>query len=112
MNTGTTISGRPSMGSWVTYGLGSDADDLPGFVVLTAGMAAAARCSRSPRTVERRLPAQPLPGVHLRGQGDPVLYLSRPGGVDESGQRDVVDAVQKLNAIHNNAIEDLEIATT
>ncbi|HZN65241.1 MAG TPA: DUF1501 domain-containing protein [Tepidisphaeraceae bacterium] len=111
MNTGTTISGRPSMGSWVTYGLGSDADDLPGFVVLTS----AGRGGQMQPIASRQWSAGFLPsrfqGVHLRGQGDPVLYLSRPGGVDESGQRDVVDAVQKLSAIHNNAIEDPEIAT-
>jgi len=111
MNTGTTISGRPSMGSWVTYGLGSDADDLPGFVVLTS----AGRGGQMQPIASRQWSAGFLPskfqGVHLRGQGDPVLYLSRPGGVGPTEQRDVVDAVQSLNRIRNTVAEDPEIAT-
>jgi hypothetical protein len=111
MNTGTTISGRPSMGSWVTYGLGSDAEDLPGFVVLTS----AGRGGQMQPIASRQWSAGFLPsrfqGVHLRGQGDPVLYLSRPGGVGPTEQRDVVDAVQSLNRIRNTVSEDPEIAT-
>ena len=111
MNTGTTISGRPSMGSWVTYGLGSDADDLPGFVVLTS----AGRGGQMQPIASRQWSAGFLPsrfqGVHLRGQGDPVLYLSRPPGVAEAEQRDVVDAVQKLNQIHQAKVDDPEIST-
>src|SRR5437867_2262235 len=111
MNTGTTISGRPSMGSWVTYGLGSDAEDLPGFVVLTS----AGKGGQMQPIASRQWSAGFLPsrfqGVHLRGQGDPVLYLSRPGGVGPSEQRDVVDAVQSLNRIRNTVAEDPEIAT-
>jgi hypothetical protein len=111
MNTGTTISGRPSMGSWVTYGLGSDADDLPGFVVLTS----AGRGGQMQPIASRQWSAGFLPsrfqGVHLRGQGDPVLYLSRPAGVGEGEQRDVVDAVQKLNQIHQARVDDPEIST-
>jgi hypothetical protein len=61
--------------------------------------------------VERGLPAQQVQGVQFRGQGDPVLYLSRPAGVDEKRQRDVVDAVQKLNEQQNRLVEDPEIAT-
>ena len=111
MNTGTTISGRPSMGSWITYGLGSDADDLPGFVVLTS----AGRGGQMQPIASRQWSAGFLPsrfqGVHLRGQGDPVLYLSRPNGVGPEEQRDVVDAVQSLNRIHQAAVDDPEIAT-
>ena len=111
MNTGTTISGRPSMGSWVTYGLGSDADDLPGFVVLTS----AGRGGQMQPIASRQWSAGFLPsrfqGVHLRGQGDPVLYLSRPAGVGPDEQRDVVDAVQKLNQIHQAKVDDPEIST-
>src|SRR5204862_1850799 len=78
MNTGTTISGRPSMGSWVTYGLGSDSHNLPGFVVLTSDGA-----GRSPQPIATRmwhsgfLPSR-FQGVHFRSKGDPVLYLTRP----------------------------------
>src|SRR5205085_7944519 len=83
MNTGTMISGRPSMGSWVLYGLGSESEDLPGFVVLTSTE------GRSPQPISTRfwhsgfLPGQ-FQGVHLRSKGDPVLYLNRPKGVSPS----------------------------
>ena len=80
MNTGSQIAGRPSMGAWVTYGLGSDADDLPGFVVLTSP-GAAARTSRSPPGNGQRFLPSRFQGVRLRGKGDPVLYLTNPPGV-------------------------------
>jgi hypothetical protein len=111
MNTGTTISGRPSMGSWVTYGLGSDCDNLPGFVVLTSS----GRGGQNQPIASRQWHSGFLPsrfqGVHLRGRGDPVLYLSSPPGVKPQQQRDVVDAVQTLNAIANESVDDPEIAT-
>src|SRR5688500_12579805 len=111
MNTGTTISGRPSMGSWVTYGLGSDTENLPGFVVLTSSGS-----GRPPQPIGSRqwgagfLPSR-FQGVHLRGQGDPVMYLSRPAGVGVSEQRDVVDTVNALNRARDAVVEDPEIAT-
>jgi hypothetical protein len=111
MNTGTTISGRPSMGSWVTYGLGSDCDNLPGFVVLTS----TGRGGQNQPIASRMWHSGFLPskfqGVHLRGQGDPVLYLSSPGGVGPDRQRDVVSAVQELNRLENRVVDDPEIAT-
>ncbi|QOV91023.1 DUF1501 domain-containing protein [Humisphaera borealis] len=111
INTGTTISGRPSMGSWITYGLGSQADNLPGFVVLTS----AGRGGQMQPISSRQWSAGFLPsrfqGVHFRGQGDPVLYLTRPPGVTESRQRDVVSAVQKLNEMRNSVVDDPEVAT-
>src|SRR5438445_4295405 len=82
MNTGTSISGRPSMGSWVTYGIGSDSADLPGFVVLTS------EGGRSPQPISTRqwhsgfLPSR-FQGVQFRSAGDPVLYLRNPAGVSE-----------------------------
>ena len=110
MNTGSTVSGRPSMGSWVTYGLGSESDDLPGFVVLTS-----ARGGQMQPIASRQWSAGFLPGrfqgVHLRGQGDPVLYLSSPPGVDRDRQKDVIDAVSQLNQMHHAAVDDPEIAT-
>jgi hypothetical protein len=110
LNTGTAISGRPSMGSWVTYGLGSESDNLPGFVVLisTGG--------RNPQPVAARqwhsgfLPSR-FQGVEFRSAGDPVLYLRNPAGIDRQKQRDVVDAVQALNRLGNEAVEDSEVAT-
>jgi hypothetical protein len=111
MNTGTTISGRPSMGSWVTYGLGSDCDNLPGFVVLTStGKGGQNQPIASRQWHSGFLPSR-FQGVHLRGRGDPVLYLSSPGGVTPDRQRDVVDAVQALNRLHNDMVDDPEIAT-
>jgi hypothetical protein len=111
MNTGTTISGRPAMGSWVHYGLGCEADDLPGFCVLTSN----GRYGQSQPIAQRQWHSGFLPsryqGVHMRGTGDPVLYLTSPQGVDGQRQRDVVDAVQRLNRLHDGVVDDPEIAT-
>lgn len=110
MNTGTSISGRPSMGSWVTYGLGSEVDDLPGFIVLTSkgggqGQPIAARQWHS-----GFLPSR-FQGVKFESKGDPVLYLSPPPGVSPAHQAEIVDAVQKLNRKLDERVEDPEIAT-
>jgi hypothetical protein len=111
MNTGTTISGRPSMGAWVTYGLGSETENLPGFVVLNSTGE-----GRSPQPIAARqwhsgfLPSK-YQGVQLRGKGDPVLYLSNPAGVGPSVQRDVVETVGRLNRVRDHVLEDPEIAT-
>ncbi|MBI1829911.1 MAG: DUF1501 domain-containing protein [Planctomycetes bacterium] len=111
MNTGTTISGRPAMGSWLSYGLGCEADDLPAFCVLTS----TGRYGQSQPIAQRQWSAGMLPsrhqGIHLRGTGDPVLYLTSPAGVDQERQRDVVDAVQQLNRLHDGVVDDPEIAT-
>src|SRR5262249_30416749 len=111
MNTGTTISGRPAMGSWVWYGLGSDSDNLPGFVVLTS----TGKSGQSQPIAARQWHSGFLPsrfqGVHFRSKGDPVLYINNPGGVDTERQRDVVDAVQELNRLQNGVVDDPEIAT-
>jgi hypothetical protein len=111
MNTGSSVSGRPSMGSWITYGLGSEASDLPGFVVLTSN----GRGGQNQPIASRQWAAGFLPGkyqgVHLRGKGDPVLYLTSPPGVDGERQKDVIDAVSKLNRMQNAVVDDPEIAT-
>jgi hypothetical protein len=111
MNTGSTISGRPAMGSWLYYGLGSVSEDLPGFVVLTS----TGRFGQSQPIAARQWHSGFLPsrfqGVHLRSTGDPVLYLSSPAGVDTSQQRDIVDTVQALNRLHEGSVDDPEIAT-
>jgi hypothetical protein len=111
MNTGTTISGRPSMGSWVTYGLGSDADNLPGFVVLTSD----GRGGQNQPIAARQWSAGFLPsrfqGVQFRSKGDTVLYLSSPQGVSRGQQQDVVEAVQQLNGLQSTVVDDPEIAT-
>jgi hypothetical protein len=111
MNTGTTISGRPSMGSWLWYGLGSVCDNLPGFVVLTS----TGRSGQSQPIAARQWHSGFLPssfqGVEFRSRGDPVLYVRSPGGVTPGRQRDVVDAAQALNRLEDEAVDDPEIAT-
>lgn len=110
MNTGTMISGRPAMGAWVLYGLGSESQELPGFVVLSSTE------GRSPQPLSQRfwhsgnLPGQ-FQGVPLRSRGDPVLYLGRPPGVTAGRQQEVVAAVQSLNRRHDSFAEDPEVAT-
>jgi uncharacterized protein (DUF1501 family) len=111
MNTGSQIVGRPAMGSWVTYGLGSDAADLPGFVVLVSQGG-----GRSPQPIAARqwsagfLPSR-FQGVQLRGRGDPVLYLNNSPGVSREQERDVVHSINLLNAHHDATVDDPEIAT-
>jgi hypothetical protein len=110
MNTGTTISGRPSMGSWLTYGLGSEAEDLPGFVVLTSF------AGRSPQPISSRmwhsgfLPSR-LQGVRFNSTGSPVEYLDRPSGVSLHQQREVIEAVAALNRLEGKRIAEPEIET-
>jgi hypothetical protein len=111
MNTGSQIYGRPSMGSWVTYGLGSEASDLPGFVVLVSQGK-----GRSPQPISVRqwssgfLPSR-YQGVQFRAKGDAVLYLQNPPGVSRAQQHDIIDAVNVINAKHNTLVHDPEIAT-
>ncbi len=111
MNTGTTISGRPSMGTWVTYGLGSAAEDLPGFVVMTSS----GRFGQSQPISQRQWHSGFLPtrfqGIELRSKGDAVLYVKNPPGVDAMRQRDVVESVQSLNRLQDGLVRDPEIAT-
>jgi hypothetical protein len=110
MNTGTSISGRPSMGSWVTYGLGSECDDLPGFVVLTS------RGGRNPQPIASRqwhsgfLPSR-YQGVEFYSEGDPVHYVKNPPGVSDASQRRVIDAINDLNRVRNATVENPEIET-
>jgi hypothetical protein len=97
MNTGTSLSGRPSMGAWVSYGLGRDTEDLPAFIVMTS------EGGRSPQPVaSRHWGPGFLPGHHqgvlFRSKGDAVLYLRRPPGTTAGQQRDIVDAVTALDA--------------
>jgi hypothetical protein len=111
MNTGTTISGRPAMGSWINYGLGSESDNLPGFVVLTSnGHFGQAQPIASRQWHSGFLPSR-FQGVRFYSKGDPVLYIGRPQGTTPDRQRDVVDAIRALDSIENETIEDPEIAT-
>ncbi len=110
MNTGTSISGRPSMGSWLTYGLGSDCENLPGFVVLTSSGGGQDQPISSRQWHSGFLPSR-FQGVHFHSKGDPVLYIKNPPGISSEIQRDVIDAANSLNRKLNNEIDDPEIAT-
>jgi hypothetical protein len=110
MNTGTSISGRPSMGSWVTYGLGSESDNLPGFVVLTSS------AGRTPQPISSRqwhsgfLPSR-FQGVPLYSKGDPAHYVRNPHGVDADRQHDVIATIGELDRFHNELVRNPEIDT-
>ncbi len=109
MNTGSMLFGRPSMGAWVTYGLGSESKNLPAFVVFSSG-------KKGPSGGNSCWGSGFLPtvyqGVQFRGSGDPVLYLSNPPGVDDKLQRDSLDTLQRMNTMRlQERPGDPEIAT-
>ncbi len=108
LQTGAPQPGRPAMGSWVTYGIGSESDSLPGFVVLQSG-------PRGPRGGSALWSSGFLPttyqGVPFRGQGDPILNLQSPPGFDRDAQRAFTDAVGQLNRLRYGAVGDPEIQT-
>jgi hypothetical protein len=111
MNTGSMIPGRPSAGSWLWYGLGSEAKELPGFAVLVStGKYGQAQPIAARQWHSGFLPGK-FQGVHLRGQGDSVLYVRNPKGVTDGRQKDVIEAVAKLNQLENEVVDDPEIAT-
>jgi hypothetical protein len=108
MNTGSQQFGRPSLGAWVTYGLGTENQDLPAFVVFSSG-------SKGPSGGSANWGSGFLPAVHegvlFRSSGDPVLYLSDPPGIDREAQRDTLDTISELNRRQLKALGDPEIAT-
>jgi hypothetical protein len=109
MNTGTAISGRPSAGSWIWYGIGSEAHDLPGFVVLTShGRGGQMQPIAARQWSSGFLPSR-FQGVHFRSQGDAVLYLRDPEGVTREQQRDVIDALRALTRAQPDWMDDPEV---
>jgi hypothetical protein len=110
IQTGSQIPGRPSLGAWLSYGLGSSNRDLPAFVVLNASWSA----KRDAQALYTRLwgsgflPSK-YQGVNFRSDGDPVLYLSDPPGVDRGSRRQMLDALAEMNAESFNQIGDPEI---
>jgi len=108
VQTGSPQPGRPSMGSWVTYGIGSEAQSLPGFVVLQSG-------PRGPRGGSALWASGFLPttyqGVPFRGQGDPILNLQSPPGFDRPAQQAFTEAVAEMNRLRLEAVGDPEIQT-
>ncbi len=110
MNTGTAISGRPSMGSWITYGLGSESENLPGFVVLTSVG------GRNPQPIASRqwatgfLPSR-YQGVEFNSSGHPVNYVQLPPGVSRQQQKRLIETVGSLNRHRLQTTGDPEIET-
>lgn len=111
MNTGSQIAGRPSMGAWITYGLGCEAADLPGFVVLTSN----GRGGQNQPIAARQWSSGFLPskhqGVQLRGKGEPVLYLNNPEGISKERQLADIQAINSINRDYHSVVDDPEIAT-
>ncbi len=110
LNTGTSIPGRPSMGSWLLYGLGAECDNLPGYVVLTSVGGGQSQPIASRQWHSGFLPSR-FQGVELRSQGEPVLYVKNPAGVDTQRQQDVIAAATQLNKIGYQRDPDPEIET-
>ena len=110
MNTGSMISGRPAAGSWLWYGLGTEAQDLPGFVV----MVSTGRFGQSQPIASRQWHSGLLPsrfqGVEFRSKGDPVLYVNSPPGTSAGRQRDIINAVSRLDTLRDTTVDDPEIA--
>jgi hypothetical protein len=109
MNTGTFLAGRPSMGSWVFYGLGAETQDLPGFVVLLSSGRGGQMQPISARQWSAGLLPSRFQGVKLNSIGDPVLYIDNPAGISASLQKQSVDAINRLNRAEFAALKDPEI---
>jgi hypothetical protein len=108
LNTGAVQIGRPSMGSWLTYGLGSESQDLPGFVVMISGgglPSGGTACWSS-----GFLPTV-YQGVQFRSQGDPILFVSNPPGMDTENRRRSLDALRDLNELELKQAGDPEVLT-
>jgi hypothetical protein len=106
-NTGFGQPGRPSMGSWVTYGLGTESQNLPAFVVMSTG---AGISGGSANWSSGFLPSV-YTGVRFRNSGDPILHVSNPRGIDDTLQTDSLDLIRELNQEQLGVVGDPEIAT-
>ena len=106
MNTGAQQFGRPSFGAWTLYGLGTESEDLPGYVVLTSANGTSGGASNYGSGF---LPTS-FGGIPFRGSGDPVLYLSNPKGIDDKTQRTSLDSLRRLNEIALEDFGDPQIA--
>lgn len=111
MNTGSIIAGRPSMGSWLLYGLGAETEDLPGYVVLvSSGKGGQMQPIAARQWHSGFLPSR-FQGVKFQSKGDPVLYINNPPGISTDRQRELVDVVNNLNRLEHDRIHDSEINT-
>ncbi len=105
--TGSIQFGRPTLGAWALYGLGSESKNLPGFVVLTSGKGTSGGASNFSAGF---MPSH-YQGTQFRSQGDPILYLSNPAGVSQKTQRATLDLINDLNRMHHAETADMEIAS-
>src|SRR5437764_9238289 len=111
MSAGSIIAGRPSMGSWIVYGLGADTENLPGFVVLLS----AGKGGQMQPIAARQWSAGILPsrfqGVKFNSVGDPVLHIQAPPGLGAGLQRDSIETINAVNRLENRTVKDPEILT-
>lgn len=110
MNTGSIIPGRPSMGSWLLYGLGAVTDELPGYVVMTSSGGGQDQPIASRQWHSGFLPSK-FQGVQFNAKGDPVHYVKNPAGVAAGDQKDLLDTVNGMNRLLGERQNDPEIAT-
>src|SRR5262245_35290385 len=107
MHTGVPTFGRPTMGAWLNYGLGSESRDLPGYVVLTAGRGTSGGTSNWSSGF---LPTT-YAGVLFRNSGEPVLNLTNPAGLSDAMQRRTIETLRQLNTLRHDEIRDPEITS-
>src|SRR5438445_9797799 len=110
MNTGTTIKGRPSMGSWMLYGLGAETENLPGFIVLTSRGKSGLQPVSARQWSSGFLPSR-FQGILFQSRGEAVHYVGNPEGVCQSTQRQVLEEINRLNGMLAEERHDPEIAT-
>jgi hypothetical protein len=111
MNTGSILAGRPSMGSWILYGLGAETEDLPGFVVLVSSGKGGQMQPIAARQWSAGILPSKFQGVKLNSVGDPVLYIQNPPGIDASLQAESLKAINAVNRVQHEALGDPEILT-
>jgi hypothetical protein len=107
MFSGSIQFGRPSMGAWVTYGMGSESQNLPGFVVLSSGKGTSGGANNWSSGFMPSI----YQGVNFRSQGDPILYASNPEGISRERQRRTLDVIRSLNEERQQQTGDMEIAS-
>jgi Protein of unknown function (DUF1501) len=111
MNSGSIITGRPSIGSWVLYGLGAETDNLPGFVVLVSQGNGGQMQPIAARQWSAGILPSKFQGVRFNSVGDPVLYITNPRGVSAEMQKDSIQTINALNAAADRTLRDPELQT-
>ena len=111
MNNGSILPGRPSFGSWLLYGLGSESENLPGFVVMVSTGKGGSMQPIAARQWQAGILPSKYQGVKISSFGDPVSYIDNPPGVDSDAQRATIDAISALNTARYEKVRDPEILT-